>query len=395
MMRRFYFLLLFAFGFTLPCLGTSPLETIPFRMIGDHMFIQVVSDDNDTLEFVFDTGASSIVINDRLLTEKSWDFKHEVQSTGVGGSANLTGGKISHLKFGRLEMNNVAGIAASLSHLELRIGHRIDGIIGYNLLKDFVTRIDYEANTLEFFLPEQHPFAGHEQGYHIDLSLGIPAISARVALADGSAIEGKFLIDSGAGSSLILNTPFVNQNELLKKSDNGFRDESMGLSNQPTPFFETIIPQFFLGGHQMEKIPTRLSQGNAGVTALPFFAGIIGNKILRKFSLILDYPGGRMYLQPNKSFHTPISNDASGLKMQLEKSRDKIVIDKVFEHSPAFSAGILPGDVLTAVNGLPVSSEDLNQIRDKLTQSGKSVCLRLKRKEESVTVVITLKEWFL
>jgi hypothetical protein len=47
---------------------------------------------------------------------------------------------------------------------------------------------------------------------------------------------------------------------------------------------------------------TQFSQNTSGILATTDLAGIIGAQMLRRFTIIFDYPRGEMILEPNKHF---------------------------------------------------------------------------------------------
>ena len=77
-----------------------------------------------------------------------------------------------------------------------------------------------------------------------------------------------------------------------------------------------------------------------------------------------------------------------------------VVVTQVFPRSPAQEAGLIPfrslssqGDVITAVDGLPVSSvEDMVGYFNTL-RPGDAVTLSIFRGEETIEIEVTLAEW--
>ncbi|MEZ4775682.1 MAG: aspartyl protease family protein [Bacteroidia bacterium] len=397
MRNAFFSFLALLLVFFRPVSGYShPWETIPFKMVGQHAFIQMVAEEKDTLNLIFDTGASTFVLNEILLKKLNLSFDQMVSSTGIGGQREVKIGEIKYLRSGKVSLHQIPAIAASLSHLEVKIGHKIDGIIGYNFLRSHIVRMNYDKMLLEIF--DQDEFCPEDYGrsHSIDLSTGIPVLSASVSLNDGSVVSGKFLIDSGAGSGLILNTPLVTEKRLTEIARNaGFQDESTGLNNQPAPYFETVMPGLTFGGYLLQRIPTRLSQGTTGVTAMPEYAGIIGNQILQRFSLVFDYQKEKIYIQPNSRLAHPFPNDASGLKIQLNESYTRIVVNKVIENSPAAHAGLKKGDILLAINDQRLKPEDLPMLKETFSQPGKKIVLTVFREGKAFPVRILLADWFM
>lgn len=80
-----------------------------------------------------------------------------------------------------------------------------------------------------------------------------------------------------------------------------------------------------------------------------------------------------------------------GLGLQVETSEDLVRVVSPIDDTPAQRAGILPGDLITAIDGDPVSEMDLDQAVDRMRgPPNTSVTLTIRRGEEAdfdVTIV--------
>ena len=109
--------------------------------------------------------------------------------------------------------------------------------------------------------------------------------------------------------------------------------------------------------------------------------GSIGNDILRRFTVYMDFGGGAMYLKPNKWFYSAFSYNRSG--MEIEKPYPHLPVFAVYsvmEGSPADLAGIKSGDVIEYINfihAFNLTLDDFNHILHG--EEGKSVNLRINR----------------
>ena len=81
-----------------------------------------------------------------------------------------------------------------------------------------------------------------------------------------------------------------------------------------------------------------------------------------------------------------------GVELEFDEARGTHTIEKVLPGSPAETAGIRPGDVLVAINGVPLSgcgSRTLAEAR-KSWKPGGSVTYRLKRDGVDREITLTL-----
>ena len=91
-----------------------------------------------------------------------------------------------------------------------------------------------------------------------------------------------------------------------------------------------------------------VAEGSRGVTALENVDGLLGNDVLERFTVALDYRSQRVFLERNARIDEPFFRDRSGL--QLARKRDgRIVVLNVVPHSPAERAGMRSGDVITKI----------------------------------------------
>ena len=122
--------------------------------------------------------------------------------------------------------------------------------------------------------------------------------------------------------------------------------------------------------------------------------GIIGNRLLERFLVTIDYPRRQLLLRPTRRFDKRHAYDRSGLRLvsdgpNLEYVRVQLVVDG----SPAAAAGIRIGDRISAINGAPVRLTGLGGCKRRLRRKpGRRVRLRVMRGNQPVTVSFRLRE---
>ena len=139
----------------------SPVTTIPFELFGEHLFIKLtVNNSNEELDFIFDTGDGLTVLNLEAAERLKIRSDKKVKETSAGG--RVTGYLVNHnaIHLNNIEIKNVKLYETSLNHLETAIGRKIDGIIGYDLLHNFVVEIDYNAMEFHVFNFDDYKYSG-------------------------------------------------------------------------------------------------------------------------------------------------------------------------------------------------------------------------------------------
>ncbi|MBC8101140.1 MAG: S41 family peptidase [Cytophagales bacterium] len=86
------------------------------------------------------------------------------------------------------------------------------------------------------------------------------------------------------------------------------------------------------------------------------------------------------------------SGNFGGIGASLDLTKDKrVLIVKVIEDTPALRAGMLPGDIISAVNGKSVVGQDLSKVIDQIRgKPGTSVRLTIVRKDKPKPFDLTL-----
>ena len=109
-----------------------------------------------------------------------------------------------------------------------------------------------------------------------------------IAAAPDSSVTGRFMIDSGSATAVVLNSPFVEQNNLLPPASETTPFQICGIGgDSPTQIGNVSEVRF--GNIKLENPVTMFSQAKNGVLSSTSFSGQIGNALLRRFRVVFDY----------------------------------------------------------------------------------------------------------
>jgi predicted aspartyl protease len=182
--------------------GKAEVVVIPLKRVGK-LFMIEARIDNETGNFLFDTGSSKLVLN-RTYFRKL--FNSDEESGGITGTAGSVGKTIvKRIQIPGMFYNNVTANVSDLGHIENRRGIKILGLFGITLLKDFEMVIDYGRNELYLYAIDK---TGHrlsrEQECRADMVQKIEL--HRDVMFIQANISGKpmhFCLDTGAESNVI------------------------------------------------------------------------------------------------------------------------------------------------------------------------------------------------
>jgi C-terminal processing protease CtpA/Prc len=122
--------------------------------------------------------------------------------------------------------------------------------------------------------------------------------------------------------------------------------------------------------------------------------GLIGNELLSRFDVWLDYVDERLYVRPVRKWQEAFRYDRSGLVLVAggENLRE-MVISHVVEGSPAAHAGLQWGDRLVSVNGVPARWRSMASVTKVLRKwIGKRIKLVVERNGQRLRTEFRLEK---
>jgi len=151
------------------------------------------------------------------------------------------------------------------------------------------------------------------------------------------------------------------------------------------------VERFALGPLGVDR-PVVHAFGTPGFGGMTEPDGMIPADFLRRFRVFMDYSRNRMILEPNRSYADPPTFDASGLRVhRLPNASDTMRIYEVLPGTPAAEAGIRAGDLLSALDDVPMQRMSPGMVQEALTRDGRETALLLQRAGEILNIRIKLR----
>jgi hypothetical protein len=173
----------------------------------------------------------------------------------------------------------------------------------------------------------------------------LPMQSLRVK--DEISNEGKFYFDTGAGLCMLLSDDFIKDSLILKKKKKMYATQAEGLGGKAEMRL-TVIKEIKLGPYRFRKVPVYIFDDVYNVTSYPLLGGLLGNDILRRFNIVLNYPEQQIFIKPNKHFTDSFDYSYTGLGIYWVDGA--ITAIDIVKNSPAEKAGFQQGDIIVAVD---------------------------------------------
>lgn len=363
--------------------GANLLTRFPFKQYsGGVMVIQAqLGKIPDTLNFILDTGSGGISLDSSTCAEFNIASKSsDTTITGIGGirkvpfvfdeTLKLPGLNVEHLNF---HVNNYEVLTSVY-------GEKVDGIIGYSFFSRYIVAINFDSNYIEVYSPGMIKYPKQGTVLHpIFTALPIQWISVK----DRKKLGFNFYFDTGAGLCFLLSEKFVKDSAILLSRRKPVITQAQGMGGK-LQMRLTVIKEIKIGPYAFHQVPTYIYDDIYNVTSYPFTGGLIGNDLLRRFNLIINYPKREIHLSPNSHFKESFDYAYTGLGIYFVDG--KIMVEDVIEGSPAEKAKFEAGDEIFAVGNN--FSHNINVYKNILQTPGEQIKVIVKRSEQ--LVILTL-----
>ncbi|ESU27625.1 hypothetical protein FLJC2902T_19490 [Flavobacterium limnosediminis JC2902] len=392
---------------------------IPFTFV-DNMVIIPVEINGTKLNMLLDSGSEPSLIfsfpeND---TVQLYNTK-KIQISGLGNEEMAEGiysDKNTAIVNGyRNNQFDLLVILDENLNFSSRIGIPVNGILGYSFFKNNVVEIDYKKKRVTIYRDRKILNMKKLKAF---TALPITVVNDRAYLnvtakLDNNKVDLKLLIDTGLGDGL-----WLFENDVIKANENYFEDvlgEGVGgtVYGKKSRLDELEFSEFKF------KSPLVSYPDTASYKQLRLVTernGSLGGGILKRFTILLDYNGGHLYLKKNSYYDDPFNYNMSGIEVQhggvqwiqeVDKIRDdsptnvlnvndialdnstlkyKFTLKQAYEiasvrkNSPAETAGLKHGDKLLKINRKNVSNLSKQKIDEMLQEEdGKTIEIEIDR----------------
>ncbi|MGQ2983023.1 hypothetical protein [Flavobacterium sp.] len=258
-------------------------DTIPFVMNSQNtIYVKAILNATDTLSLNFDTGTTELVLTKETLKNK---IRSGVKLYNTPQS----------LKIGSRDYSVNAYDAE-------KTGHDTDGRFGWDLFDGMIVELNYDRR-LMIVHSEMPKSIKKNKGY---AKLNITYFS-HIFFVEGTLIQSGrkntdlFLFDTGYQRTAMLD------NDLLKQ--NGFPAEKMevikkvvmyGAQGNEVPVITSNLEALKLGKYTLPDVPAQLLTTNKPLRGANIH--LLGNEVLKRFNIVLDFQENIVYLKPNVHF---------------------------------------------------------------------------------------------
>jgi hypothetical protein len=323
---------------------SSPVAVLPAESFGNLLVVQAKWDRFGPYHFLVDTGSSVTLVTPELAAryrDKDADLLPpappvQVQS-GSGGAVILPTTVIGRIDLGAARFTRVPAVVYDCAPLTAQLGIRIDGILGFPLFRQTLLTLDY-PNGRVLLRPSSSLASLRPLGSAISFSDAgnLPLIPVQLGARRFVA-----LVDSGSDTALSLNPAGLAPKFVFGPA----QGPTVGtLTGNRTRQVGRLAQSLQIGDYAVEQPVAEL---NDELSA-------IGGGILRNFTVTFDQRHGTVTF--NRGSSDPVTTAGfTGTGLSFGKTPAYWRVVGVVPRSPADAAGVETGDLVTRINGEPVS----------------------------------------
>jgi predicted aspartyl protease len=182
-------------------------ESIRFRLASAQkplILVPVHVNDKGPYQFILDTGASHCLFSTELSELLGLRPGMEKLAIGAAGTVKVALSQVARLAVGSRRQHNLqVAITDELRRVAAAIGTRVDGVLGFEFVKDFSLTIDYQAGAIWFSTPAETGNGSHSaQSIPFQLAGSRkPLILVPVIVNEQGPFQ--FALDTGASRTML------------------------------------------------------------------------------------------------------------------------------------------------------------------------------------------------
>ncbi len=344
----------------------SDRASFRFELINNLIVVPVVINDTNKLNFILDTGVRATILTDNTVTNFDLTNCRPVHIVGAGIINEVEAFVVSCTIF---SLHGISSPGLSLVvlkedylHLQNHLGIPIHGILGYDFFSQFVVKIDYEGKIITVIRSDIFKPKKSYKENDIDIILGRPYINTEVVQHNGSVLNAKLLIDTGASHAIMLET---DSDSAISIPENKIETiVGWGLGGELTGELSRIDSLYISGFSFHDVLCTFTSAySQTLIDKIPDRKGSLGGELLGKFTIVLDYKNKKAYFRKNAGIKREFVYNMSGIDLIATGTNFKLFkVIHIIPGSPAALAGVKNGDLILGINGQMVTEMSIQEV---------------------------------
>lgn len=351
------------------------------------------------LKFIFDTGSEHSLFFERGLADLlKIKISRTIQIYGSDLSRPIdafVGRDVNFEAMNKMAMKaDIIVLDENIFQFTEYLGTRISGIIGNSLFRSKVIELDFDHLMINVYSPNGYNPDRH--GYNEIAGRwikGKPYIESDVSFTDSVREKKLLLLDTGASIGLLLYAEKMDTSYMPSKLIPGMM--GMGLGG-PIQGYIGRIGEIQIGERRLKNVVTHFQhiQHRDTLTDLSGKEGIVGNLLISRFNVVLDYHFQHIYLKTNRSSKKKVPVDRSGLYIVATgENLNEFEIRRIMPGTAGEEAGLEVGDKIIRFNRFSARNFTLGDINRHLSNSKrKKIHLTILRNGEKIKKTLFLRD---
>ncbi len=261
--------------------GSSQVSDTLQLHINEHntIFVKGVLNKKDTLTLNFDTGCTDLIITNDVLKNK---LRDSIQLYRTNYPFQL----------GKAFFNTKVYDA-------VLTGHGTEGRFGWNFFADKTVELNYDKGIM--VIHEQLPLSVLNDKTYTKLPIkiisSVPFIEAEI-IQDNVSLKDNFLFDTGYQRTAMLDNEELEKNKFPTDKMKELKRVMMkGAMGNEVPVITSELQTLKIGDLELQNVPVQQIVGSKPMRN--HSAHILGNEVLKRFNVFMDYKNGYVYLKFN------------------------------------------------------------------------------------------------
>jgi hypothetical protein len=268
-------------------------DTIPFTLTAyNAIAVKAVINNTDTLNMDFDASSFDFHLIPEAILKKTKLLANQPDALAGKSAPNYHKlNKATTLQMGNMVWHDVEILPAGAN------AHGMDGRFGWNVFEGKQVEVDYDKNIMIIHSKLPKNLKGYVKANIIfGHAYSFPYIKSSFELA-GKSYAGNFGMDTGSEQALVLDSAWITQQNF---PDNYLKPlKSTILHDGAGKVYETkrvMVPTFQLSGFNLTNVPALIFNRH---NPPGFEMNFLGNDVLKRFNIILDFKNDQLYIKPN------------------------------------------------------------------------------------------------
>ena len=289
--------------------SSNNYEVEVVKCSSDHVLVRPYINGRDVGPFILDTGASGLVLDQRVADDLNLDTFGEVHVSGVSTKVKCAFRRAKVLTIGKLKIEKPVFMQMDASGIVSGCNERVAGIIGFDAFKSSIVDVSSGKDKTVHIYPRGYFDVDEWPWQNVSIVSNVPHLKARFSGKGNHQTKLRvFMVDSGAGGadvifhgraveSLDLENALLSKNEVRRTSTVRGVSGSGGGGGGAEKCVKATLDwiEFENKGMRVEELKTLLANGS-GFDLSEFGVGMVCANVLNSRRVVYDMPNRRMCL---------------------------------------------------------------------------------------------------